>query len=217
MQYKTVKILLLATTVLLTGGLSVKSVHAMAHATAHPAAHPAVHATPHATTHTATHTTTHETTHANHTATHEAHTTHNKTTKSTNNKSVNTTVKFNQTSPTQKSKLINNSHHYTTSQANKVFNTNNINSTYRRYYYRQSVISNPWFWMFMINHHRINTKHSNNEQYLRGYRTGHQMGEKDLKDHNRNNQKLTTDQEKQYSQSWQNGYYDGYNNAILNK
>lgn len=210
MQSKTIKVLLLSASLLLTGGMSVTSVHAMAHATAHPAAHPAIHATPHATAHPATHTTTH-------TTTHEAHTNHNKTTTSTNKKSVNTTTKFNQARPNQKTKLMNNSHHYTTSQANKAFNANNINSTYRRYYHRQSVISNPWFWMFMINHHRINAGHANNEQYLRGYRTGHQMGTKDLKAHSRHNQKLTTKQEKQHSQSWKNGYYDGYNDAISNK
>ena len=221
MKSKTVKILLLSASLLLTSGLSVNSANAMVHVTAHPTAHPAIHTTPHTTahptTHTTTHTTTHETNHANHTATHKAHTTHNKITTSTNNKSVNTTTKFNQASPSQKTKLMNSSHHYTASQSNKAFNANNINSTYRRYYHRQSVISNPWFWMFMINHHRINAKHANDEQYLQGYRNGHQIGTKDLKAHSRHKQNLTANQEKQHTVSWQNGYYDGYNDAILNK
>lgn len=209
------KILLLTSTLLLTGLVSTPA-HAIS-----VAAHPTVHATtPHVTTtHTTVHTATPHatTTHTHTTTTHEPITHETKPATNTNhNKSINTTSHYQNLNSSQKNRLINNSHHYTYSQADQTFKTNNIQPTYRTYYHHQSVISNPWFWMFMIQNHRINEQHSHDTQYLKGYKTGYHSGQQDLKKRSRYHQNLTTSQENSHNKSWQNGYYEGYSDAITN-
>ena len=65
---------------------------------------------------------------------------------------------------------------FTRKQTSRVFAANRVTPAYQTAYHRQSIIRNPWFWLFMINHHRINQRTRADAQYLKGYRYGMQRG-----------------------------------------
>lgn len=169
----------------------------------------------HASHHSATHSMTH------HVVTHStvqnetAHTTTQSVKHETTAKTL--TTNFKEASPNAQAELLNSKQRYSRTESSNIFANNNIKSGYQRFYHRQSVITNPWFWMFMINHHRVNNDHAKNTQYLTGYKAGYQAGQTDLKVHSRNHQNLTSQQESSHNQSWQNGYYDGYSDAVAQK
>lgn len=68
----------------------------------------------------------------------------------------------------------------------------------------------------VVDNHRINEQHNHDTQYLKGYKTGYRFGQQDLKKRSRYHQNLTTRQENSHNKSWQNGYYEGYSDAITN-
>lgn len=103
---------------------------------------------------------------------------------------------------------------FTRKQASRVFAANRIAPAYQTAYHRQSIIRNPWFWLFMINHHRINQQTRVDAQYLKGYRYGMQQGQSDLKAHSRQHQNLTADQKRMHNSRWQEGYAHGYQDAV---
>ena len=103
---------------------------------------------------------------------------------------------------------------FTRKQASRVFAANRIAPAYQTAYHRQSIIRNPWFWLFMINHHRINQRTRADAQYLKGYRYGMQQGQADLKAHSRRHQNLTADQKRLHNSRWQEGYAHGYRDAV---
>lgn len=103
---------------------------------------------------------------------------------------------------------------FTRKQASRVFAANRIAPAYQTAYHRQSIIRNPWFWLFMINHHRINQQTRTDAQYLKGYRYGIQQGQNDLKAHSRRHQNLTADQKRMRNSRWQEGYTHGYQDAV---
>lgn len=103
---------------------------------------------------------------------------------------------------------------FTRKQASRVFAANRIAPAYQTAYHRQSIIHNPWFWLFMINHHRINQQTRADAQYLKGYRYGMQQGQNDLKAHSRQHQNLTADQKRMHNSRWQEGYAHGYQDAV---
>ena len=103
---------------------------------------------------------------------------------------------------------------FTRKQASRVFAANRIAPAYQTAYHRQSIIRNPWFWLFMINHHRINQQTRADAQYLKGYRYGMQQGQNDLKAHSRQHQNLTDDQKRMHNSRWQEGYAHGYQDAV---
>lgn len=103
---------------------------------------------------------------------------------------------------------------FTRKQASRVFAANRIAPAYQTAYHRQSIIRNPWFWLFMINHHRINQQTRADAQYLKGYRYGMQQGQSDLKAHSRQHQNLTSDQKRMHNSRWQEGYTHGYQDAV---
>lgn len=103
---------------------------------------------------------------------------------------------------------------FTRKQASRVFAANRIAPAYQTAYHRQSIIRNPWFWLFMINHHRINQQTRADAQYLKGYRYGMQQGQNDLKAHSRQHQNLTADQKRMHNSRWQEGYAHGYQDAV---
>ena len=111
-------------------------------------------------------------------------------------------------------RLIRSTKHFSKKQTSRVFVTNQVAPAYQTAYRHQSVISNPWFWLFMINHHRLSQQTQTDKQYLQGYQYGVKMGQKDLKKHSRYHQNLTSEQEKQHPVKWQKGYYHGYNDAV---
>lgn len=103
---------------------------------------------------------------------------------------------------------------FTRKQTSRVFAANRIAPAYQTAYHRQSIIRNPWFWLFMINHHRINQQTRVDAQYLKGYRYGMQQGQNDLKAHSRQHQNLTDDQKRMHNSRWQEGYAHGYQDAV---
>ena len=111
-------------------------------------------------------------------------------------------------------RLIRSAKHFSKKQTSRVFAANQVTPAYQAAYRHQSIISNPWFWLFMINHHRLSQQTQTDKQYLQGYQYGVKMGQKDLKRHSRYHQNLTSEQEKQHPTRWQKGYYHGYNDAV---
>lgn len=111
-------------------------------------------------------------------------------------------------------RLARSAKHFTRKQASRVFAANRIAPAYQTAYHRQSIIRNPWFWLFMINHHRINQQTRADHQYLSGYHYGMQQGQNDLKAHSRRHQNLTADQKRMHNSRWQEGYSHGYQDAI---
>ena len=117
-------------------------------------------------------------------------------------------------SPSKQLRLARSAKRFTRQQASRVFAANRVSPVYQTVYRRQSIIRNPWLWLFMINHHRISQQTQADAQYLKGYRYGMQQGQKDLKAHSRQHQKLTADQERMHNTRWQKGYYHGYQDAV---
>lgn len=91
-----------------------------------------------------------------------------------------------------------------------IFNKNNARNEYRSYRH-QSIISNPWFWLFITtrNHHRYNSstydENMKNKDYLAGYKAGFKDGQS-KKDN-------TKDLSKSKSAKFMNGYKDGLEDA----
>lgn len=210
----------------LIGGGVPLTAHAMAHAAAHPASHAVAHTTTHTSpvhteTHAATHATTHETTgakstklvtehHAIKTGQRELILTKFERSATKSSKPIKSMTQSKQL------KLVNSKSHYSKSAAARVFHANGMSSAYQTAYHHQSVIHNPWFWVFMMNHHRLNSQTQTDREYLAGYKLGVKEGQVDLNDHSRHHQNLTSSDEKKHSQKWQSGYYDGYNDAVTN-
>lgn len=111
-------------------------------------------------------------------------------------------------------RLIRSAKYFSKKQTSRVFAANQVTPAYQAAYRHQSIISNPWFWLFMINHHRLSQQTQTDKQYLQGYQYGVKMGQKDLKRRSRYHQNLTSEQEKQHPARWQKGYYHGYNDAV---
>lgn len=103
---------------------------------------------------------------------------------------------------------------FTRKQASRVFAANRVSPAYQTAYHNQSIIRNPWFWLFMINHHRINQQTRTDAQYLKGYRYGMRQGQNDLKAHSRQHQNLAADQKRMHNSRWQEGYAHGYQDAV---
>lgn len=102
---------------------------------------------------------------------------------------------------------------YTRSQAQNIFQKQKLSSRYRRGFYHQSIITNPWFWLFMINHHRHSRM--NNEQYLQGYRAGYDAAKEDKKVKNKKHEKVEGSSSSKYRQGYQDGYKDGYKDDVI--
>ncbi len=105
-------------------------------------------------------------------------------------------------------------------QAKSIFDNNDDYQTRDRYY-RQDVIRNPWFWMYMSrrSYHRYgNSYHSkvNNNAYTKGYQDGFADAEKDIDNYDSYSKestlfgKFTTTSEKtEYLRGYKDGHDDG--------
>lgn len=210
------RILLMASAVICGFGLLASSADAsISHASAHPSPHVSrsvTHPSPHTS---AAHTSPHVRRSVTHGVMHHA-SEHSQPTAS----SAESLTKSNHASlltaesQSRQLQLAQSAKHFTRKQASRVFAANRVASAYRAAYHRQSIIHNPWLWLFMINHHRINQQTQTDAQYLKGYRYGMQQGQADLKAHSRRHQKLTADQERTHDLQWQQGYDHGYQDAV---
>ena len=105
-------------------------------------------------------------------------------------------------------------------QAKSIFDNNDDYQTRDRYY-RQDVIRNPWFWMYMSrrSYHRYgNSYHSkvNNNAYTKGYQDGFADAEKGIDNYDSYSKestlfgKFTTSSEKrEYLRGYKDGHDDG--------
>lgn len=105
-------------------------------------------------------------------------------------------------------------------QAKSIFDNNDDYQTRDRYY-RQDVIRNPWFWMYMSrrSYHRYgNSYHSkvNNNAYTKGYQDGFADAEKGIDNYDSYSKestllgKFTTTSEKTaYLRGYKDGHDDG--------
>ena len=105
-------------------------------------------------------------------------------------------------------------------QAKSIFDNNDDYQTRDRYY-RQDVIRNPWFWMYMSrrSYHRYgNSYHSkvNNKAYTKGYQDGFADAEKGIDNYDSYSKestlfgKFTTTSEKtEYLRGYKDGHEDG--------
>ena len=105
-------------------------------------------------------------------------------------------------------------------QAKSIFDNNDDYQTRDRYY-RQDVIRNPWFWMYMSrrSYHRYgNSYHSkvNNKAYTKGYQDGFADAEKGIDNYDSYSKestlfgKYTTTSEKtEYLRGYKDGHDDG--------
>lgn len=105
-------------------------------------------------------------------------------------------------------------------QSKSIFDNNNDYQTRDRYY-RQDVIRNPWFWMYMSrrSYHRYgNSYHSkvNNNAYTKGYQDGFADADKGIDNYDSYSKestlfgKFTTTSEKtEYLRGYKDGHDDG--------
>lgn len=234
------RLLLAASAVICSFGLAMNSaeasishvsVHTTPHVSAHTTPHVSVHTTPHVSAHTtphvrATHMSPHVSRSVTHTTPHVRYSPkHLRPVKSTHTpKAAGSSVKsltkskkaslLTTMSQSKQLRLAQSAKRFTRKQASRVFAANRIAPAYQTAYHRQSIIRNPWFWLFMINHHRINQRTRADAQYLKGYRYGMQQGQSDLKAHSRQHQNLTEDQKRMHNSRWQEGYAHGYQDAV---
>ena len=104
-------------------------------------------------------------------------------------------------------------------QAKSIFDNNDDYQTRDRYY-RQDVIRNPWFWMYMSrrSYHRYgNSYHSkvNNKAYTKGYQDGFADAEKALiiMIHTQRNQLFWQIYNKFRKREYLRGYKDGHDDG----
>ena len=223
------QLLLAASAVICSLGLAMNSADAsISHVSAHTTPHVSVHTTPHVSAHTTPHVSAHTTPRVR--ATHPSPRVryspkHSRPVKSTHTpkaagSSVKSLTKSTKTSllakmsQSKQLRLAQSAKRFNRKQASRVFAANRIAPAYQTAYHRQSIIRNPWFWLFMINHHRINQRTRADAQYLKGYRYGMRQGQNDLKAHSRQHQNLTTDQKRMHNSRWQEGYAHGYQDAV---
>lgn len=215
------RILLAASAVICSLGLVISSADAsISHAGAHPSPHVSrsvTHPSPrvrHSVTHDAVH---HASVH--HASAHSQPAASIPKSKSAGS-SAESLTKSNHTSlltaesQSRQLQLAQSAEHFTRKQASRVFAANRVAPAYRSAYHHQSIIHNPWLWLFMISHHRISQQTQTDAQYLKGYRYGMKQGQTDLKAHSRRHQKLTADQERMHDLRWQQGYDHGYQDAV---
>ena len=226
------RLLLAASAVICSFGLAMNSAEAsISHVSVHTTPHVSVHTTPHVSAHTTPHmsrSVTHATPRVR--ATHPSPRVryspkHSRPVKSTPTpkaagssfKSLTKSTKTSLLAKMSQSKqlrLAQSAKRFNRKQASRVFAANRIAPAYQTAYHRQSIIRNPWFWLFMINHHRINQQTRADAQYLKGYRYGMQQGQSDLKTHSHQHQNLTADQKRMHNSRWQEGYAHGYQDAV---
>ena len=216
------RLLLAASAVICSFGLAMNSADAsISHVGIHATPHVGIHATPHVNR-SVTHVTPYVSRSVTHTTPHvratrpSPHVRHSMT-RSRPARSLTRSKKASLLTTMSQSKqlrLAQSTTRFTRKQASRVFAANRIAPAYQTAYHRQSIIHNPWFWLFMINHHRINQQTRADAQYLKGYRYGMQQGQNDLKAHSRQHQNLTADQKRMHNSRWQEGYAHGYQDAV---
>ncbi|MCR4914053.1 MAG: hypothetical protein K5983_10035 [Lactobacillus sp.] len=100
---------------------------------------------------------------------------------------------------------------FTGSQTNDILNNQISKKKYRNDYYRQSIITNPWIWAILINHH---ARYRHNEEYTRGYNAGFEASQQDKKEGTTVHQTLSSDESAQHTRYYLRGYKEGYRDGM---
>lgn len=100
---------------------------------------------------------------------------------------------------------------FTGSQTDDVLNNQISKKKYRNDYYRQSIITNPWIWAMLINHH---ARYRHNEEYTRGYNAGFEASQQDKKEGTTEHQTLSSDESAQHTRYYLRGYKEGYRDGM---
>ena len=96
---------------------------------------------------------------------------------------------------------------FTGSQTDDILNNQISKKKYRNDYYRQSIITNPWIWAMLINHH---ARYRHNEEYTRGYNAGFEASQQDKEEGTTEHQTLSSDESAQHTRYYLRGYKEGY-------
>lgn len=97
------------------------------------------------------------------------------------------------------------------SQTDDILNNQISKKKYRNDYYRQSIITNPWIWVMLINHH---ARYRHNEEYTRGYNAGFEASQQDKKEGTTAHQILSSDESAQHTRYYLRGYKEGYRDGM---
>ena len=108
---------------------------------------------------------------------------------------------------------------FSKSETDSIFKSNNVSNFYNTKYHKQSIISNPWFWVFMMHHNRINNR--TNDDYLNGYKLGSKYASIDKKNKTTKNQNIKQNKKIKKSQlknkQFVKGYNEGYSDIYLSE
>src|SRR5699024_3827892 len=100
---------------------------------------------------------------------------------------------------------------FTGSQTDDILNNQISKKKYRNDYYRQSIITNPWIWAMLINHH---ARYRHNEEYTRGYNAGFEASQQDKEEGTTEHQTLSSDESAQHTRYYLRGYKEGYRDGM---
>lgn len=118
-------------------------------------------------------------------------------------------------SPKQQTKQKNFSKkHFSTSEETKIFNSTHYYDSYQH----QSLFSNPWMWLFFLNHHHYNKNEKVNiqesEDYQKGYRDGLNAALKQEKTNEKQKAPWLKNKKSTYSKDYQKGWEKGFDDYL---
>lgn len=118
-------------------------------------------------------------------------------------------------SPKQQTKQKNFSKkHFSTSEETKIFNSTHYYDSYQH----QSLFSNPWMWLFFLNHHHYNQNQKVNiqesEDYQKGYRDGLNAALTQEKTNEKQKEPWLKNKKKAYSKDYQKGWKRGFEDYV---
>lgn len=118
-------------------------------------------------------------------------------------------------SPKQQTKQKNFSKkHFSTNEETKIFNSTHYYNSYQH----QSLFSNPWMWLFFLNHHhykqneKVNIQES--EDYQKGYRDGLNAALTQEKTNEKQKAPWLKNKKSTYSKDYQKGWEKGFDDYV---
>lgn len=118
-------------------------------------------------------------------------------------------------SPKQQTKQKNFSKkHFSTSEETKIFNSTHYYDSYQH----QSLFSNPWMWLFFLNHHHYKQNEKvtirESEDYQKGYRDGLNAALKQEKKNKKQKAPWLKNKKNAYSEDYQKGWEKGFDDYV---
>lgn len=118
-------------------------------------------------------------------------------------------------SPKQQTKQKNFSKkHFSTNEETKIFNSTHYYDSYQH----QSLFSNPWMWLFFLNHHHYNQNKKvtiqESEDYQKGYRDGLNAALKQEKTNEKQKAPWLKNKKKSYSKDYRKGWEKGFDDYL---